>query len=203
MARMSSNDERSSDNYGDSLQLTNWILDSGATCHMKLEVSDFIPGSLEDTDKYIEVTDGNQVTVKQKGQARIKILDDNGKPFIETLHNVLLAPDLRNRLFLIITLMNSGHTCLFHKGFCTVYFGAKEKNAVTLIHSAQRKHAFIGKITENSKKNKLPARKKIALELIHQILGHRSTRSLLAGDTANGWQDVELRIDPDPFFTSC
>ena len=50
-----------------------------------------------------------------------------------------------------------------------------------------------------SKKEKLPARKKIALELLHQILGHRSTRSFLAGDTANFWEDVELRIDPDPF----
>ena len=51
-----------------------------------------------------------------------------------------------------------------------------------------------------SKKNKLPARNKIALELLHQRLGHRSTRSLLAGDTANFWEDVELRIDPDPFL---
>ena len=38
MARMSRNDERSSEKYGDSSQLTNWILDSGATCHMKPEV---------------------------------------------------------------------------------------------------------------------------------------------------------------------
>ena len=30
-----------------------------------------------------------------------------------------------------------------------------------------------------------------------------STRSLLAGDTDNIWEDVELRIDPDPFCTSC
>ena len=52
-----------------------------------------------------------------------------------------------------------------------------------------------------SEKN--PERKKIALELLHQILGHRSTRSLLAGDTANVWDDVELRIYPDPFCTSC
>ena len=43
-------------------------------------------------------------------------------------------------------LMNSGHPCLFQKGFCTVYFGAQKKNAVTIPHSAQRKHAFIGKI---------------------------------------------------------
>ena len=40
-------------------------------------------------------------------------------------------------------------------------------------------------------------------ELLHQRLGHRSTRSLLAGDTANVWEDVELRIDPDLFCTSC
>ena len=57
MAQMSSNDERKSENCGDSSQLTNWILDSGATCHMTPEVSDLIPGSLEDTDKYIEVAD--------------------------------------------------------------------------------------------------------------------------------------------------
>ena len=68
MARMSSNGERSSGNYGKSSQLTNWILDSGTTCHMTPEVSYFIPGSLEDTDKYIEVADRHHVTAKQKGQ---------------------------------------------------------------------------------------------------------------------------------------
>ena len=68
-----------------------------------------------------------------------------------------------------------------------MYFGAKEKNAVTLPHSARRKHEFLGKIMEKSKKNKLPTRNKIALELLHQIFGHRSTRSLLAGDNANVW----------------
>ena len=54
-----------------------------------------------------------------------------------------------------------------------------------------------------SKKNKYPARKKIVLELLHHILGHRSTISLLSGDTANVWEDVELRIDPYPFCKSC
>ena len=46
MARMSGNDECPGGNLGDSLQLTNWILDLGATCHMTPEVSDFIPGLL-------------------------------------------------------------------------------------------------------------------------------------------------------------
>ena len=69
---MSSNDERSSVKYGESSQLTNWILYSGATCHMTPEVSDFNPVSLEDKDKYIEVTDGHHITAKQKVQVQIK-----------------------------------------------------------------------------------------------------------------------------------
>ena len=65
MACMSINDECSSENYGDSLQLANWILDFGATCHMTLEVSDFIPSSIEDTEKYIEFADRHHVTAKK------------------------------------------------------------------------------------------------------------------------------------------
>ena len=151
-AQISSNDKRSRDKYGNSSQLANWILYSGATFQMTPEVSDFILWSFEYTDKYIEVADRHQVTAKQKGQVGIQICDNNGNPFIATLHNVLLAPDLCDMLFLIITLMNSGYPCIVNKGFCTVYFVAKEKNAVTLAHNAQRKHDFLGQIMEKSKK---------------------------------------------------
>ena len=101
--------------------------------------------------------------------------------------------------------MNAVHTCLFHEGFCTVYFGAKEDNAVTLAHSAVRKHALMVKSMEISKKNakRNPKRKKISLELMHHRLEHRSTRPLMAGDTDNVWEDAELKIDADPFCTSC
>ena len=66
MARMSGNDKCPSGNFGDSSQLINWILDSGATCHMTPEVSDLIPGSFKDNNKYIEVAEGHYVTAKQK-----------------------------------------------------------------------------------------------------------------------------------------
>ena len=69
MAQMSTNDERKSEKYGDSSQLTNWILDSGSTCYMTSEISDFIPGSLKDTDKYIEVTDGHHVIGETKSSS--------------------------------------------------------------------------------------------------------------------------------------
>ena len=105
MARISSDDKRENKEYGDILQLTNWILDSGATWNMTPEVTDFITGSLEDMDKFIEVADGHHVTAKQKGSVRIQMCDNNGKKFVATLYNVLLAPDLCDRLFSIITLM--------------------------------------------------------------------------------------------------
>ena len=59
---------------------------------MTPEISDFIPGSLEYMDKYIEVADRHQVTTKQTVQVRIKMYDNNGNPFIATL-------DLCDRLF--------------------------------------------------------------------------------------------------------
>ena len=99
MARMSSDDKRESKDYGDSSPLTNWVLDSGATCHMTPEIKDFIPGTLEDTDKFIAVADGHHVTAKQKGQVQIQMCDNNRKTVIATLYNILLAPDLCNRLF--------------------------------------------------------------------------------------------------------
>ena len=128
MARMSGHYESPSKYFSDSSKLTNWVLDSGAMCHITQQVSDFIPGLLEDTEKHIEVSDGHHVTAKQKVQVQIKMCNNNGDPFIATLHSILLAPDLCDGLFSNITLMNSKHTCLFHQGFCTMYFGYREKS---------------------------------------------------------------------------
>ena len=53
------------------------------------------------------------------------------------------------------------------------------------------------------KSKKIAHRKKVALELLHHRLRQRYTRSLMAGDAENVWKDVELRIYPDLFCTSC
>ena len=56
---------------------------------------------------------------------------------------------------------------------------------------------------ENPKSQKQVTKNKVSLELLHQRLGHRSTSSLLTRDNENVWQDIDIRVDPDPFFTSC
>ena len=62
MASMYGYDECPSGNFDESSQLTNWILDSGATFRMTPEVLYSISGSLEDTDKHIEVADEHNIT---------------------------------------------------------------------------------------------------------------------------------------------
>ena len=61
----------------------------------------------------------------------------------------------------------------------------------------------MGEIKQKSKTKKLAPRKKVALEVLHHILRCISTISLIAGDTANVWKDVELTIDTELFCTSC
>ena len=73
MAHMSCNDKSSSRYFGDSSKVTNWILDSGEMFYMTPQVLYFIPISLEDTDRYIEVVDGHYVTAKQKGKIQTRI----------------------------------------------------------------------------------------------------------------------------------
>ena len=94
MENMHSNEEKSRIYFGESLQPTNWILDSGATCNTTLEIQECILGSLVETDKYIEVLDGHFVTANQIGRFKIKMRDSNGNHSIATLYNVLLSPDL-------------------------------------------------------------------------------------------------------------
>ena len=66
MARMYSNSEIPRIYFGYISQLTNFILDSGATGHTKPEISYFIPGSFVETEKYIEVSDGYFIVAKKR-----------------------------------------------------------------------------------------------------------------------------------------
>ena len=51
---------------------------------------------------------------------------------------------------------------------------------------------MFGKINQISKSKKLATRKKVALELLLHRLGQRFTRSLMAGDTVNVWENIEF-----------
>ena len=66
---------------------------------------------------------------------------------------------------------------------------------MTLLHILQKTCIF-GKNEGKVKITKKIPKKIVSLEFLHQRLGHRFTRSLLAGDTENVWQDIDIRVDP-------
>ena len=84
-----------------------------------------------------------------------------------------------------------------------VFFSDNDQKEVTLLHITKMKHLFLVKTKEKTKSQKQIPRKKFSLKFLHQRLGHRSARSLLTVDTETFWQDIELRVDPDPLCTSC
>ena len=55
---------------------------------------------------------------------------------------MILAPEWCGRKLFVIKLMNSGYSCLFHKGFFAVLFSVNEQDVVTLPQRAQIKHSF-------------------------------------------------------------
>ena len=80
MARMSSNAEIPRRDFGDSSQLTNWILDSGATCNTAPHISYCIPGSLAETDKYIKVSYGHFSQQNKQDKSKSKCATIMAKP---------------------------------------------------------------------------------------------------------------------------
>ena len=85
--------------------------------------------------------------------------------------------------------------------FC-IHRGKREK-CIYITTQCTKETCILGGNQINVKDKEITIQKKKSLELLHKRLVHRSTRSLLSGDTGNVWEDMEFRIDPYPFFTSC
>ena len=67
--------------------------------------------------------------------------DDNGKPFTDTLYNVILEPVLRDQSFSIISLYIWDISSFFINYLYSL-FSDNKQNAVELPHIAQMKYTF-------------------------------------------------------------
>ena len=85
--------------------------------------------------------------------------------------------------------MNSGHICLFPKGFCMVHFGDKGKMRLPY-YKLHRGNLYFWWNKAMYKSNKIAPRKKVASELLHHRLGQTYTRLLMAGDASNVWKYI-------------
>ena len=70
---------------------------------------------------------------------------------------------------------------------------------MTLPHSAQINHTFFGKNEVNVKITKANPPPKRLFGIIESEIRTESKKSRMSVDIANVWQEIEIRVDPDPF----
>ena len=78
--------------------MTNWILDSGATCHMYNNKDLFTSLHTLQTPLNITVGDGHNLQVVRRGDVALIMKLPNGKTESCTLHNVLSVPSIAYNL---------------------------------------------------------------------------------------------------------
>ena len=89
--------------------LSNWIMDSGWTCHILPFRSDFIPTSFVYNKRTVQVADGSAMPAKLSGTIIVTVFTESYKPVSITQCNVLFVPQLSRRLFSLVSLIEQGH----------------------------------------------------------------------------------------------
>ena len=79
--------------------LSNWVMDSGATCHMTPYESDFEHNSVSHTQKGVEDADGHNVPANLSSTILIRTKNDAGENITICLIAVLCVPHLERHLF--------------------------------------------------------------------------------------------------------
>jgi hypothetical protein len=120
----------------------------------------------------VEVADGHIIKCSITGKICLQMTDDNGDVLNAVLHDIMYNPGLSHRLFSI-----------------TLYFG-EQQLPVTLSNDGSRPMAAdVTVVSSETEPHAVPSKRYhdhsakeqiTGLELLHQRLGHRKCRALLA-----------------------
>ena len=118
-------------------------------------------------------------------------------------------PDLQRCLFSITRFADSDHYVVIRKNAAILHFGEDGtpvtlpmENELTMASCAKQKKreavppTVVPEVGTRDAKNK--RMKVLPLELIHCRLGLRSCWSLVAASESEVWQDVKIRLEPEP-----
>jgi len=198
------------EDIGDPCDLGNFLPDSGATQHMTPRRADLLD-VVEGQNLGVEVADGHVIKCSITGKIRLNMLDDNGNTLNAVLHDVMYVPGLSRRLFSITRFARHGHYATIRSGSTTLYFGAQQ-SPVTLTNDGTHTMAADATVINENEQHAVPShrshdhsvnKKRASLELLHQRLGHRKCRALLAASEHGVWADTLVRMGPEEECISC
>jgi hypothetical protein len=190
---------------GESYDLANFLPDSGATQHMTHCQADLFD-VVERQNLGVKVADGHVTKCSTTGKIQLQMTDDNGNPLNAVLHDVMYIPGLSRRLFSITWFAKHRHYATIRNGSTTLYFGPQH-SPVTLTSEGRQPMAADVTVTSITAKPHLVLcsrnhdhsanKRRTALELVHQRLGHRKCRALLAASEHGVWADTVIRMVPE------
>ena len=99
---------------------SNWVVDSGATCHMCKDEELFDQVSVLHTPQEITVGDGYSVQATGKGNVILEMNLPNGKIGQCRLTDVLFVPDLSHNLLSVSKAASNGKTFEFVQSSCNI-----------------------------------------------------------------------------------
>ncbi len=191
------------DEIGDPHNLTNWLMDSGATAHMTPRFAD-----LEDVEEGlnlgVEVADGHVVHCNKRGKIRVIMTDDNGDPLHALVHDCLYVPGLSRRLFSVTTFANLGHQASIQRNAVILYFGEQQSPiTIPMLHGLPlatnvRVNAAFNLTAATSRHNPRFSKHRVDLEDVARRLGLLRIHTIIAAADHGVGGYVSVRMQPFP-----
>jgi hypothetical protein len=207
------------EDIGDPSNLNNYLPDSGATQHMtpwKAHLYDAVEGQ----NLGVEVADSHIIHCSTTWKVKISILDDHGQPLVAELQGCMCVPGLSRRLFSITKFASNGHRATITKDNVTLFFGQNAcpvtiplRNGINIASNVWIVHRPLHPRNNMNEPRLIPDRpiiqrgekhiKYTNLSLLHDRLGHRAIRTLLAADEHGVWHDTRIRMEPETDCVTC
>lgn len=148
-----------------------WILDSGATCHIANR-RDFFQMFDEKAQDDVWVANGMKERSKGRGSGKIIVLDGNGNRRVITLEDVLFVPNMKSSLLSVKRLVQKGFNITFDET------GAKiHRNGVVGAIAELDGNLYI--LRQICEKTMLVKASKDCVHVWHRRLGHRDCDAIL------------------------
>ena len=186
-----------------------WIINSGASAHMTLYKADCL--NIEPTSKQIFLADGSTVFCKQMGSIHIPLRAKGKIVGKSRLDDVLIVPDLDQRLFSVNAFLSRGNNWV-HFTSESIELGIQNGPKIQIPLSSLQSQAMIVKTGDThtrlnacpacSKQNVLPNKKQLNSCTLHDQL-HRPDSVLATIKAHDLWADVDISHGNDKICTSC
>ena len=172
---------------GSPSDLSNWLIDTGATAHMTPCLNDLVNVE-KGPDVSIEVADGTTVPCQGKGTGIINTNDDDGHPIRLKLPTVLYVPGLTKRLFSVYQFTkNITNSARIHRQFITLIYNSDRHITVPLYQGAPSACQVETTTEVPSKPYSVKNKTAVTSELLHKRLGHRPISTIITASQNNLW----------------